>query len=335
MSVRTLIEGSWRKANILTLALWPLSLVYRVLFSLRGALYQLKILQRYRAPLPVIIVGNLTVGGTGKTPLVIYLVEELRRQGFKPGVISRGYGSNADNYPCVVSPDTPVSHSGDEPALIVRRTAVPMTIGADRKAAIETLIKHADVDIIISDDGLQHLALQRDLEICLMDDTSAYSNKCLLPAGPYREPLVRLQSVDIIVKHGLKQDNSTEFAMNLEPRPPRLVKEQSAQTSVEFDPKHAFHAVAGIGNPQRFFDTCRALNYTFTAHSFADHHVFSKRDLAFDGMPVLMTEKDAVKCQEFADNTHWYLPVDAKLSEDFKALLMRKLQALKNNRTEH
>ena len=328
MSFRSAIETSWRVPNLLTVLLWPLSLLYRTLFLIKQSAYQLGLLKIYRAPIPVLIVGNLTVGGTGKTPLVIYLVEELRRQGYKPGVISRGYGGKADSYPYIVKADSPVKQSGDEPALIVRRTGVPMVVGADRQASIECLLKHSEIDIIISDDGLQHFALHRDIELCLLDATSPSQNKQLLPAGPYREPLSRLKSVDLIVEHGLTEDAAggvgNRFAMNLSPSEPKPVNSSvaSVANSVNsFDSNQAFHAVAGIGNPDRFFNTCRALGYKFTEHVFDDHHDFTDQDISFTDGQTLMTEKDAVKCQAFADQRHWYLPVDAKLSDQFNSQL--------------
>jgi len=201
----------------------------------------------------VIVVGNLTVGGTGKTPLVIQLVEQLRANGFSPAVISRGYSGDAPSYPYQVTADSPVNESGDEPALIVKRTKVPMVVGPNRGASIDLLLAHHSVDVIISDDGLQHL-----------------------------------------------------------------------------DKQTAVHAVAGIGNPQRFFDTCKLEGYHFESHAFPDHHHFNKHDLMFgDQKPILMTEKDAVKCQRLTIDNAWYLPVDAKLSDGFLTALLAKLASVK------
>lgn len=327
MSIRAAFERSWRKPNLLTAILWPLSLVYWVLFTVKRGAYTLGVFSTFRAPIPVIVVGNLTVGGTGKTPLVVYLVQELRRQGYKPGVISRGYGGNAPQYPYHVQVSSPVAESGDEPALIVRRTNVSMVVGADRRASIELLLELEDIDVVISDDGLQHFALGRDIELCLLDATSPNENSCLLPAGPYREPLSRLQSVDLIVEHGLSYDAAGRYSMNLEASQPRKVPFNEPVTEGVFDINRRFHAVAGIGNPQRFFNTCRDLGYDFSEHSFADHHTFSVADIDFSDGQVLMTEKDAVKCRAFADSRHWYLPVDAKLSDEFNSQLASLLNA--------
>ncbi len=325
--LRRIIEQSWIKPNIVTVVLWPLSLMYRLLFGLRSMLYASGVISSYKAPVPVLVVGNLTVGGTGKTPLVIHLVETLRGFGFNPGVISRGYGGSASAYPYVVTTDSPVDECGDEPALIVSRTAVPMVVGPDRRASIEALLELTAIDIVISDDGLQHLALQRDLEICLMDSTSPLVNNFLLPAGPYREALSRLKTVDLIVDHGVDNDSDLRFAMNLSPSAPRPVSPE-AGFSQQFPAEFSFHAVAGIGNPSRFFNTCRKLGYTFSEHRFPDHHPFSKDDIDFAGETVLMTEKDAVKCQNFAQSEHWYLPVDATLSAKFDGALKARLTKL-------
>lgn len=338
MSLREQIERSWRAPNLLTVLLWPLSLLYRIAFFLKCWCYRVGIYKTYRAPVPVIVVGNLTVGGTGKTPLVIYLVEELRRQGYTPGVISRGYGGQAAQYPFRVTASSPVTDSGDEPALIVRRTGADMVVGPNRQTSIETLLATSPVDVIISDDGLQHFALGRDIELCLIDSTSPSNNGCLLPAGPYRESLSRLKTVDLIVEHGLPEDRGDAFAMNLTPVNPQLVNQachtnghvgrgQAEVTEVEFDVEQNFHALAGIGKPERFFDTCRELGYRFTEHPFNDHHDFEPNDIDFGDSQVLMTEKDAVKCHAFADLRHWYLPVDATLSEQFNHQLSKKLKA--------
>lgn len=332
--LRKILMRSWQKSNGLTIMLWPLSLVYRLLFALRSQLYKMGVLASYTAPVPVIVVGNLSVGGTGKTPLVIYLIERLRELGFRPGVISRGYGGDASSYPLLLNANTPVEDSGDEPALIFRRTGAPIVVGPERAADVKLLLDRADVDVIVSDDGLQHLALNRDIEICLLDDTSPLKNLCCLPAGPLREPMSRLGSVDLIVRHQASgavsekaecpASNAGEFTMGLEPGEPHSLLESN---QVSFDSSKPLHAIAGIGNPQRFFNTCREIGLTFTAHSFADHHRFEADDLNFnDGLAVLMTEKDAVKCQAFAKPQHWYLPVDAKLSSGFVEALLKKLK---------
>ncbi|MCL4136572.1 UNVERIFIED_CONTAM: hypothetical protein GTU68_030338 [Idotea baltica] len=332
MAFREQLLKSWHQPNLLTLLLWPLSLLYRILFSLRNAAYKLGLKKSYRAPVPVIVVGNITVGGTGKTPMVLYLVELLRQQGFNPGVISRGYSGTSESYPLTVLASTPVADCGDEPALIVKRSNVPMVVGSERAASIKKLLNEFEVDVIISDDGLQHLAMQRDIEICLQDLTKNSRNNCLLPAGPYREPQSRLQTVDMIVQHipesGLDVSPQA-YAMSLVAgQPTSLIKNDDLQWSAA----EKVHAVAGIGNPHRFFNTCRSLGLDIIEHAFADHHHFKAADIEFDdALPVLMTEKDAVKCVDFADQQHWYLPVNAKLAASFNESLLKLLKTKMRN----
>ena len=339
MSLRSALEQSWITPSWLTLLLLPLSWLYQLVFSLRRRMYQFGLFKSYKAPIPVIVVGNLTVGGTGKTPLTIHLVELLREHGYSPGIISRGYGSLADEYPYHVTQDSPIESSGDEPALIVKRTSAPMMIGANRKDAVESLLAtHPKVDVILSDDGLQHLALERNIEICVMDETSTKSNQYLLPAGPYRESMARLNSVDLVIKHGATEDQSGEFAMNLQAQSPKLLSELAREVAVNdtpdnheyisqiLDKSQKLQALAGIGNPQRFFNTCRDLGFVFDEHVFSDHHRFVENDISFGESSVLMTEKDAVKCQKFSSAKHWYLPVDAKLSTDFDYRLIALLK---------
>lgn len=303
-----------------------------MVFLAKKALYRIGLFKAYRAPVPLIVVGNITVGGTGKTPMVIYLVEQLRLLGYQPGVISRGYGGKSEHYPVVVESDAPASVAGDEPALIVRRCQVPMVVGPNRREDIERLLDSFEVDIIISDDGLQHFAMQRDIEICLLDQTRDDKNTSLLPAGPYREPHSRLSSVDIVVAHRVEQGAGDDVVMSLEAGQPLPV---STSLQTEFDASDGVHAVAGIGNPQRFFRTCRGQGWTIEEHVFDDHHQYVASDLDFgDGKPVIMTEKDAVKCKNFATNLHWYLPVDVKMSTSFIRSLKPLLSRITNPDSE-
>ena len=313
MSFRERLEASWQKPNWLTALLLPLSLVYGLLFIANRALYSVGLKHSYRPKVPVIVVGNITVGGTGKTPLVIYLIESLKEQGLAPAVISRGYGGKSVTYPLLVTSDTPVDQCGDEPALIVARTGVPLAVGSNRKASVDLLCSQYDIDVIISDDGLQHHALHRDVEICLMDKTRPKSYAFLLPSGPYREPLSRLAKVDFVVHHiqpNMRRSDSA-FSMWLEAKKPVALKE-GLNSKFDFDKSTC--AIAGIGNPDRFFSTCVEMGLNITKHPFSDHHDFSKEDIDFEKSQVLMTEKDAVKCRKFADQRHWFLPVDAKLT---------------------
>jgi len=334
MLIRELVLRSWQHANWLTVLLWPLSLVYGAVFAVNRSLYRLGIKSSYKAPVPLIVVGNLTVGGTGKTPMVIFLIEQLRAKGYSPGVISRGYHGDAAAIAVQVKPDSLVSEVGDEPAMIVHRTQVPMVISANRRAACEMLLKSAKIDIIISDDGLQHHALVRDVEICLLDATTNHTNRYLLPAGSYRESSTRLDSVDFVVEHQSISANMLSrrpgsFSMQLEASEPTPLKmrEKNDNETNNFDAARLTHAVAGIGNPQRFFDTCLNLGYTIKEYRFPDHYRFSDSDLDFGpSAQILMTEKDAVKCARLDNTNRWYLPVDAKLETGFIEALIEKLK---------
>lgn len=325
-TLRQRLLTSWRKPDGLTIALLPFSALYHGLFLVKKSSYQIGLAKSYRAPVPVVVVGNITVGGTGKTPLVIYLIELLREFGYKPGVISRGYAGESTSYPVAVAIDTPVTICGDEPAMIVQRTKVPMVIGPNRQKDIELLIEKFDVDIVLSDDGLQHFALERDVEICLQDATSQQENTHLLPAGPYREPKSRLDMFDLVVHHVNPQDTSDKpYTMNLVPQGIQAVNNANSSS---FDASNGVHGVAGIGNPQRFFNTCRQMGWNVIEHAFNDHHAFDASDFEFeDDLPIVMTQKDAVKCQQFDNNSLWYLPVDVNISNKFsqhlKALLDR------------
>jgi len=333
MNFRENLLLSWQEPTRLTTFLLPLSWLYKLIFNIRRKLYEVGFLSSYRATVPVVVVGNLTVGGTGKTPLVIHLVELLRQYGYSPGVISRGYSGDAPYYPYEVNKHSSVQASGDEPALIVKRTNVPMVVGPNRGKSIDTLLANHHVDVIISDDGLQHLALQRDIEICLMDKTSKSKNTHLLPAGPYRESLSRLNSVDLVVHHqSIADEQATgRFTLSLIPSLAMPLIPSDNQELRELDKRQRVHAVAGIGNPQRFFKTCYLEGYEFEEHSFPDHHQFVESDFDFgDSKPVLMTEKDAVKCNKFYNENLWYLPVNAKMSSDFSSAFIGKINAFKN-----
>ncbi|MCH2191750.1 MAG: tetraacyldisaccharide 4'-kinase [Gammaproteobacteria bacterium] len=323
MNFKSQVENSWKHPNFLTLALLPLSWLYAILFGLRTLLYRHGLLTKFKPSVPVIVVGNITVGGTGKTPLTVYLIELLRNSGFNPGVISRGYGSKAQHYPYVVRDESSVDCSGDEPALIVKRTGVPLVIGSNRKESIESLLhSFPKVDIILSDDGLQHLALERDIEICVVNATDQCLNENLFPAGPYRESKKRLKTVDLIVSNGALQDLDSIFSMKLIASEPVKVNPAANKINDRFDPMKPTIAVAGIGNPERFFRTCRELGFDIDEVVFADHHRFKQADIEFGDKQVLMTEKDAVKCVDFSGRNHWYLPVDAKLSKQFDELFL-------------
>lgn len=294
----------------------PPAAVYGCAAGLRRSLYQRGWLKTTRLPVPVIVVGNITVGGAGKTPLVIALVEALRARGFRPGVVSRGYGGNAHHAPRLLDASPDATQVGDEPALIRLRTGVPVAIGADRPAAARLLLDQG-VEVIIADDGLQHYKLARDLEICVVDGVRRFGNERLLPAGPLREPVTRLRDVDFVVCNGGEPRNG-EVPMCLQLRDAvPLADPARAQPLADFA-RTRVHAVAGIGNPSRFFDALRACGIEVVEHPAPDHHRFTQADLHFgDDLPVLMTEKDAVKCRAFAACGWRSVPVNAELPASF------------------
>ncbi|WP_306582052.1 tetraacyldisaccharide 4'-kinase [Dokdonella sp.] len=285
--------------------------VYRALAALRQLPYALGLRRPARIGVPVVVVGNLVVGGSGKTPLVIALVAALRERGWRPGVVSRGYGGSA-RVAMRVDDATSPTLAGDEPCLIRRRCGVPVAVGRNRAEAARLVLEQG-ADVVIADDGLQHPALARDIEICVIDGRRRFGNGRLLPAGPLREPLTRLYEVDFRVCNG-SQAHAGEIGMQLVgsqavplagTAPPRPVTDFAGQR---------VHGVAAIGDPARFFASLRAAGLEVCEHAFADHHAFAAADLDFgDNLPVLMTEKDAVKCAAFARAGHWYVPITALL----------------------
>ena len=334
-------EREWTRSSAWQFLLRPVSWLFSVLVSVRRLAYERGWLTSKRLPVPVIIVGNITVGGSGKTPLVIWLVEQLRVAGYAPGVISRGYGGT-ERGPFEVGPLSDPVEVGDEPVLIAARTEAPSFVGRDRFVAGNALLAaHPNCDVIVSDDGLQHYRLRRDIEIVVVDGQAGFGNVCLLPAGPLREPVSRLRNADfVVVNHG-SDDHATQSAqlavpngISGKPISMRLSGQvfynakDPNQHALAADLRHqVIHAVAGIGRPRRFFDHLRQLGLNIVEHPFPDHHAYRRDDLAFDtGAIVLMTEKDAVKCRAFAQESWWVLAVSAQLDDRFFANLLRKLR---------
>jgi tetraacyldisaccharide 4'-kinase len=291
---------------------------------LRRLLYRIGVLHSERLAVPVIVVGNITVGGSGKTPLVLWLAEFLRRHGYRPGLISRGYGGKAGCWPQAVDAGSEPRVVGDEALLLARRSGCPMAVGPDRVAAASQLIAEHDVDIIISDDGMQHYRLGRDIEIAVLDGERRLGNGLCLPAGPLREPPGRLKSVDFVVTNGSARAGEWSMQLVAADALPLLAGEGRPAPDFASGP---VHAVAGIGNPGRFFATLHALGLETIEHPFPDHHPFGKGELDFnDTAPVLMTEKDAVKYLDYAGKRHWYLPVTARLPGEFGKALLAALE---------
>ena len=311
----------WYSQNIVAWCLLPLSWLFCLIAILRKKLYQTGVLTSRKPAIPVIIIGNINVGGTGKTPLIIALCELLQQNKLRPGIVSRGYGG-AISATHDVS-DTDSAHDvGDEPLLIHRRTLCPVVIGADRAAAADYLAQHHSCDLILSDDGMQHYGLQRDAEIAVVDVSRMYGNGFCLPAGPLREPVSRLRAVDMVAYnnpaaadiHTLSASEKLQPAFYLAVTGVRNLLTDEVVSLDSFAGQRA-HAVAGIGQPQRFFASLRDAGINAIEHSFADHHAFCASDMQFgDDLPVLMTEKDAVKCREFASSQYWAVMIEARLN---------------------
>ncbi len=327
------LERYWYRISPLHLALWPLSLVFAAAAALRRWLYRRGMRRVTRLPVPVIVVGNINVGGTGKTPLVIWLARMLQAHGWNPGVVCRGYGGNARGPQRALRTSDPRT-VGDEAVLLARRCACPVWVAADRVLGARALVDaHADCNILIADDGLQHYALARDVEVAVVDGTRGFGNGMLLPAGPLREPRRRLDRVDAVVINGaalFPRESLPHtvpcFDMQLEGRVFYDVLNPSQRAGPERFARQRIHAVAAIGNPQRFFEHLRDLGLSFAAHAFADHHAFAAADLAFAGNDaVIMTEKDAVKCERFGNENLWALQVDAVTDPALETLILAKI----------
>jgi tetraacyldisaccharide 4'-kinase len=309
------------------LLLRPLSMLFAVLSTLRRSAYRRGLRRTHRSRLPVLVVGNLTVGGSGKTPLLLALIEALRRRGWRPGVIARGHGGSEPG-PARLPIDAKPARYGDEPCLLAQRAAAPVAIGRRRGEAAMLLESSGEVDVLLADDGLQHYALARDLEVLVVDGRRGFGNGALLPAGPLREPPARALECDFVVRNG-GAARSGEWAMRIEPASLwRLTDGETVEASSMSERR--VHAVAGIGEPARFFDTLRNIGFDPLEHAFPDHHAFTPADLAFgDALPVLMTEKDAVKCRAFARERWYALGVEAQLPQDFYDAVDARLRALR------
>jgi len=329
------LERAWHKRARWLILLWPVSLLFQVLAKIRRVIQQSK---KRPADLtaPVIVIGNISLGGTGKTPLLITLAQELQKQGFKPGIISRGYGGDAPSYPLAVDADSDVRQSGDEAFLIAQKTGCPVYVDPDRSAALRALLLNEDVDVVLSDDGLQHYKLYRDLEIVVVDGQRLFSNGFCMPAGPLRESMTRLKEVQYIVVNGEPAREisqlTTASKMRLEPR--SLVNLVSGEkrpfAGAPFNMGNKLQAVSALGNPQRFYELLERLPYQIEVFSFPDHHSFTADDFEQEGIdvhqPIVMTEKDAVKCRQFAKNNFWYLSVEVNLESQFVERLIEDIR---------
>lgn len=315
----------WNRRGLVAFLLLPLSALYCLVIALRRRAYRWGLLRRVRLPVPVIVVGNLTVGGTGKTPLVIWLCEQLRAAGRRPGIVARGYGGRTAHWPQTVTPQSDPVQVGDEPVLLAQRCACPIVVAPDRVAAARALLARHDCDVLISDDGLQHYRLARDIEIAVIDGQRRFGNGFCLPAGPLREPHTRLQSVDLKVVNGTAQPGETTMQLQVHSVYRLLSKE--TRPLAAFAGRPNVHAVAGIGYPERFFQTLRAAGVQSQEHAFGDHHPFQPQDFSWPNpAEVLMTEKDGVKCRQFAQPNWWAVRVDAQPDERLAKAIFQLLK---------
>ncbi|WP_009204897.1 tetraacyldisaccharide 4'-kinase [Sulfuricella denitrificans] len=332
------LQRQWFSLTPWQVVLLPLSILFGLVVALRRGLYRVGLLRAIRLPVPVIVVGNISVGGTGKTPLVLWLTDFLRQHGYHPGVVSRGYGGGTGGMVGVDVGSEPAV-VGDEPLLLAKKSGCPVWIGRDRVAAgIALLRAHPECDVLVSDDGLQHYRLERDMEIVVVDGERKFGNGLLLPAGPLREGVSRLGSVDAVVVNGggpkAAMHLRNEFEMNLQGGVfYNLLNQELNASAADFSGKE-LHAVAGIGNPQRFFTHLRGLGLVFEEHAFPDHCVFRSQDLDYENADaLLMTEKDAVKCVGFADERYWALAVEASLPPAFGQTVLQKLKDIDGRQT--
>jgi tetraacyldisaccharide 4'-kinase len=329
------LEDSWYKGGGWTRLLAPLSSIYGSVVAKRRDNFLSAQAELWQPPVPIVVVGNISVGGTGKTPVTLALIKYLTLLGYKPGVVSRGYGGKALSYPYEVMAGSSAEHSGDEPLLIKQRTGCCVVVDPDRVAAAKYLLTVSDCDIIISDDGLQHYALVRHIELAVVDGVRGLGNGCLLPAGPLREPSQRLREVDLVLINGghwsYSAGESDRFSLQAENFV--NIKTGKIKALAEWE-NTSCHAIAGIGNPQRFFNTLADLNINVnTQKAFVDHHKITQAEIAFnDNLPVLMTEKDAVKCRQFSSDNLWYLSVNAIFPAGFLTKFTLALEQLREQK---
>jgi len=327
------------KPSIWSKLLTPLSWLLGLLIALRKKLYQVGIFGISKSTLPVIVVGNITVGGTGKSPLVAYLVKELVQRGLKPGIVSRGYGGKSNNYPLLIQAGTSASEAGDEAKMLAESCQVPVVVDPDRSQAVRFLAEHSDCDVVLSDDGLQHYAMARHVEIVVIDKSRALGNRLLLPLGPLREPASRLNSVSAVVHNyrfnqplpKLEKSSVPAFQASFTANGFVSVSDANIRLSVSElrerleQSKQPAYAVAGIGNPQSFFDYLCAQNIECDTQPFADHHDFTAQDFSAAQDFILMSEKDAIKCRHLQLNNAWFLAIEMRVSPNLADFCLEQI----------
>ncbi len=318
MSLERWLNNRWYGRPGLLWLLWPLEQLFRAVAALRR-----RLIRPRHCGVPVVVVGNIAVGGSGKTPTVLAIAHHLRARGHRPGIVSRGYGGKASHYPLLVDEQTLPSEAGDEPCLMARRSGLPVAVAPDRVAAAQLLVEQCGCTVIVSDDGLQHYRLARDIEVLLVDGSRGFGNGHCLPLGPLREPVARSGGVDLSICNG---EPAADFPVGLSPyfmslRGDTLINLHSGEQCRAADwpaARRRVRAIAGIGHPPRFFAALAALGFDCQSQGYPDHYCYSAEDLHVQpSLPLLMTEKDAVKCAQICPSDSWMLPVDADLSPAF------------------
>lgn len=358
MSFSSHVQHRWYASKWGVWWLWPLMWLFKIVTSIRRRHYLIKNQLMWRPPVPVVVIGNISVGGTGKTPLTLALLETLKSRGYKPGIVSRGYGGESDTYPIEVLATSEASVVGDEPLMLKIQSGCPVVVAPSRVQAVKYLLQAHECDLILCDDGLQHYALPRDLEICVIDAERGLGCKKLLPVGPLRESVSRLKHVDFVVSNQAVSVNSDlrdafkdkifegvgpgfpipeigymHFAITgLYPVIKTTTEAQfMGKDLTEFEGKKV-HAIAGIGHPERFFSMLEQAGIHVVRHAFPDHHKFEVSDLEFEEkLPILMTDKDAVKCQDLAQTHFWRVSIQAILDDDFVSKVMDKIDNLRQD----
>jgi tetraacyldisaccharide 4'-kinase len=325
-TIENWLDRIWYRGAPGSTLLVPLSWLYRIAFAVHRR-SSMRARHAFRSSIPVVVIGNLTVGGTGKTPLVLFLAEQLRRRGYSPAIVSRGYRAQSSDRVEQVRPEDDALRVGDEPLLLARRSSCPVVVGADRRAAVAYVVAHTSADVVLSDDGLQHHALPRDFEIAVVDGARGLGNGRCLPAGPLREPADRLETVDAIVVNGRGWSSPRALHAHVRAGVATRMADGEARPLADFAGKHV-HAVAGIGNPGRFFDLLERAGLRVEAHPREDHAALQAGDVVFDdGLPVFVTEKDAVKLPGVMSGEIWVVRIDMSFDERDGTRLLDAIEA--------
>ncbi|MEM1244021.1 MAG: tetraacyldisaccharide 4'-kinase [Pseudomonadota bacterium] len=344
MKLKIHIANAWYENKCWLYLLWPFAKIYQFVISLRKWLYNKGWFAQTKFTIPVIVVGNITVGGTGKTSIVIWLAQELQRRHLKPGIVSRGYQSQLKNYPRIVRSTDVAAQVGDEPLLIAQATGCPVVIDPNRVQAVDYLLKNFACDIVLTDDGLQHYALGRDIEICCIDANKQFGNRLCLPAGPLREPLNRLETIDYLLVKG--KNNSVNYPavyvnsqvkklpsyyFNYQPEKLRNCQDPLQTKAINFLQDKSVILITGIAQPENFQQTMASITNVKAMRIFADHHQFTPADFAgLENDLVIMTYKDAVKCQSLAHANCWFLEIQVQMESDVVSAILAKIAKIKN-----